>query len=260
MHTGLLTRLIAGSPLPRTTAVMSIRTRASRVTLATVLFLVVALNSPPTIPSVSEDRPAPPSPEEIAVLNDLLQWIGPEDRGFIAVRPADVAEAVRSRPMSFQLFRSLNPRDERLALLNNLPYARLIERAASRYSLDELLLAAVIEVESAFDAGAISPVGALGLMQVMPSTAELYGYKDPLNPAANVDLGARYLSRMLDTFDGDLELALAAYNAGPGNVRRFNGVPPFQETKTYVGRVLSRYVVHHQEVWRNSGRTDLFGS
>ncbi len=237
---------------------MSIRTRASRGTLATVLFLVVAFNSPPTIPAISEDRPSPPTPEEIAVLNELLEWIGPEDRGFFAVRPADVAEAVRSRPMSFQLFRSLNPRDERLALLSSLPYARLIERAASRYSLDELLIAAVIEVESAFDAGAVSPVGALGLMQVMPSTAELYGYRDPLNPASNVDLGARYLSRMLETFDGDIELALAAYNAGPGNVRRFHGVPPFRETRTYVGKVLSRYVVHHQDVWHKSGRTDLF--
>ena len=242
------------------TALMSIRTRASRVTLATVLFLVVALNSPPTVPSISEERPPPPSPEEIAVLDELLQWIGPEDRGFVAVRPADIAEAVRSRGMSFQLFRSLNPRDERLALLNDLPYARLIERAAERYSLDELLLAAVIEVESAFNAEAISPVGALGLMQVMPSTAALYGYKDPLNPASNVDLGARYLSRMLDTFDGDLELALAAYNAGPGNVRRFHGVPPFRETQTYVGKVLSRYVVHHQDVWHKSGRIDLFAS
>lgn len=239
---------------------MSIRTRASRVTLATALFLVVTLNSPPTIPSISEDRPEPPSPEEIAVLDELLEWIRPEDRDFVAVRPADVAQAVRSRPTSFQLFRSLNPRDERLAHLSNLPYARLIERAASRYSLDELLIASVIEVESAFDAEAVSPVGALGLMQVMPTTAALYGAKDPLNPAANVDLGARYLSTMLETFDGDLELALAAYNAGPGNVRRFKGVPPFQETQNYVRKVLNRYVVHHQDVWRTSGRIDGFSS
>lgn len=239
---------------------MSIRSRASRVTLATALFVAVTLNSPPTTSSISEDRPAPPSPEEIAVLNELVQWIGPEDRGFVAVRPSDVANAVRSRPTSFQLFRSLNPREERIAFLSNLPYARLIERAALRYSLDELLLAAVIEVESAFNPEAVSPVGALGLMQVMPATAEVYGKRDLLNPAANVDMGARYLSQMLKTFDGDLELALAAYNAGPGNVRRFNGVPPFRETKAYVAKVLSRYVDHHQGVWRRSGRTDLFSS
>lgn len=193
-------------------------------------------------------------------MNELLEWIGPEDRDFVAVRSADVAQAVRSHPMSFRLFRSLNPRDERLELLSSLPYAGLIERAASRYSLDELLLAAVIEVESAFDAEAVSPVGALGLMQVMPSTAQLYSTQDPLEPAVNVDLGARYLSTMIEAFDGDLELALAAYNAGPGNVRRFNGVPPFSETRKYVGRVLSRYVDHHQDVWRRSGRTDLFSS
>lgn len=239
---------------------MSIRTRASRVTLATALFVVVTLNSPPTIPSISEDRPEPPSPEEIMVLQELLQWIGPEDRDFFAVRPADIARAVRSRPTSFQLFRSMNPRDERVALLSDLPYAGLIERAASRYSLDELLLAAVIEVESAFNAEAVSPVGAIGLMQVMPSTAAQYGSGDPSNPATNVDLGARYLSSMLDTFGGDIELALAAYNAGPGNVRRFKGVPPFRETQLYVGKVLRRYVDHHQDVWRKSGRTDLFSS
>ncbi|MFQ5524748.1 MAG: lytic transglycosylase domain-containing protein [Thermoanaerobaculia bacterium] len=238
---------------------MSFRTRASRVTVATAFFVVVALNSPqPTIPSISDDRPPPPSPEEIAILEELVEWIGPEDRNFLGVGPSDLAEAVRARPTSFQLFRSVNPREERLAHLEHLPYAKLIQKAAERHSLDEFLLAAVIEVESAFDADAVSPVGALGLMQVMPATAELYGYREALNPASNVDLGARYLSRMLASFDGDLELALAAYNAGPGNVRRFNGVPPFRETRSYVRKVLSRYVDHHQDVWRSSGRVDLF--
>lgn len=238
---------------------MSIRSRASRVTLASVFFVVVTLNSPQTTtPSISEDRPAPPSPAELAILEELIEWIEPKDRGFVAVGPRDLAEAVRSRPTSFQLFRSASAREDRLAHVSHLPYANLIKKAAERHDLDELLLAAVIEVESAFDANAVSPVGALGLMQVMPSTAALYGYKSPLNPASNVDAGARYLSRMLSAFDGDLELALAAYNAGPGNVRRFNGVPPFQETRSYVEKVLARYVDHHQRVWRNSGRTDLF--
>lgn len=237
---------------------MSIRTRASRVTLATVLFLVVSLNSPPTIPSISSDRPAPPTPEELAVLEELLEWIGAANRSFVAVHPADIAGAVKARPTSFQLFRTMNPRDDRLELLSDFPYAKLIERAAERHSVDELLLAAVIEVESAFNPDAVSPVGALGLMQVMPGTAELFGYKNPLNPASNVDLGARYLSRLLARFDGDLELALAAYNAGPGNVTRFNGVPPFRETQSYVRKVLARYVGHHQEVWKNSRRSDLW--
>lgn len=237
---------------------MSIRTRASRVTLATALFVAVSFNTPPTIPSISEDRPTPPSPEEIEILHELAEWIRPEGRDLVAVRPADVAQAVKSRQTSFQLFRSASPRDSRLALLRDLPYSDLIQRAAERHSVDELLLASMMEVESGFDADAVSPVGALGLMQVMPTTADLFGYKDPLSPAANVDLGALYMSRMLDSFDGDVTLALAAYNAGPGNVRRFNGIPPFRETRSYVRKVLNRYVDHHQDLWRASGQTDLF--
>lgn len=235
---------------------MSIRTRSFRVTAATILFVVATLNSPPSIHSVPADRPEPPSLEEVAVLDELLEWLDVERGGFQAVRVEDVAGAIRSRERSFSLFRSLNGRNERLAALRGVPYAGLIERAAQKHSLDELLLAAVMEIESGFNPNAVSPVGALGLMQVMPSTAELFGYADPLNPVSNVDLGARYLSRMIRDFDGDLELALAAYNAGPGAVRRFDGVPPFRETRTYVKKVLGRYVDHHQSIWKQTGRDD----
>ncbi len=241
---------------------MSIRSRTSKVTVGTILFVIATLNSPPGIPSVAEDRPAPPSLEEIAVLDELLGWLDTDSysfrpTGFQAVRSIDMVEAVRDRHQSFRLFHSYNDRDQRLAALKGVPYSRLIARAARKYGIDELLLASVIEVESGFNEQAISPVGAIGLMQVMPDTAALYGYSDPSNPASNVDLGARYLNWLLEEFDGDLALALAAYNAGPGNVRRFGGLPPFRETQRYVRKVLGRYVDHHQRLWRRTGEDDL---
>ena len=237
---------------------MRIRTvrRFRRVALATALFLVVALDSPPTTSSISETRPEPPSPEELAVLEELLDWIGTGNSRFEVIRPADVVSAIRERPRSFALFRSWNGPENRGRIINGMPYGGIIRRAAQRYSVDELLVAAIVEAESSFNAAAISPVGAVGLMQVMPSTAATYGAGDPWNPAVNVDLGARYLSRLLNRFGGDLELALAAYNAGPGAVDRYDGMPPYRETRAYVGKVLSRYVDHHQQAWRDSRAED----
>jgi hypothetical protein len=226
------------------------------VAIATLLFLVVALNSPPTTSSISETRPAPPSPEELAVLDELLDWIGTSDSEFRIGRPAEVLAAVRERPQSFELFHSWNGPETRDPIIDRMPYGTIIRRAARRHSVDELLVAAIVEAESSFNPGAISPVGAIGLMQVMPATAAGFGAGDPSNPAINVDLGARYLSRLLNRFGGDLELALAAYNAGPGAVDRYDGMPPYRETRAYVGRVLSRYVDHHQRAWRDSRAED----
>ena len=230
--------------------------RIPRVTIATILLLVVALNSPPTTSSISDARPEPPTPDELAILDELLEWIGTGHSEFDVVRPADVLAAVRERPRSFELFRSWNGPESREPIVARMPYGGIIRRAAQRHSVDELLLAAVVEAESSFNAMAVSPVGALGLMQVMPATAASYGAGDPLNPAVNVDLGARYLSRLLNRFGGDLELALAAYNAGPGAVDRYEGMPPYRETRAYVGKVLSRYVDHHQRAWRDSRAED----
>jgi hypothetical protein len=221
-----------------------------------MLFLVVALDSPPTTSSISETRPEPPSPEELAVLDELLDWIGTGNSRFEVTRPSDVVSAIRERPRSFALFHSWSGPEDRGRIINGMPYGGIIRRAAQRYSVDELLVAAIVEAESSFNAEAISPVGAVGLMQVMPSTAATFGGGDPWNPAVNVDLGARYLSRLLNRFDGDLELALAAYNAGPGAVDRYDGMPPYRETRAYVRKVLSRYVDHHQRAWRASRAED----
>jgi soluble lytic murein transglycosylase-like protein len=122
------------------------------------------------------------------------------------------------------------------------PYlSSLMTEAAHTHGVDPRLLAAVARRESAFNANATSSVGAGGIMQLMPATAKYLGVSDLYDARQNVFAGARYLRTLLDTFDGDLDLTLAAYNAGPGAVRRFKGVPPFQETRAYVTAVRATY-------------------
>ncbi len=113
----------------------------------------------------------------------------------------------------------------------------LINHYAVTYRLDPALVKAVIKAESNFDPRAVSLKGALGLMQLMPTTARELNVQDPMEPASNIRGGCHYLRKMLNMFDNDLELALAAYNAGPTAVRRFNGIPPYDETRNYVIRV-----------------------
>ncbi|SDN43749.1 transglycosylase SLT domain-containing protein [Geodermatophilus sp. DSM 45219] len=124
------------------------------------------------------------------------------------------------------------------ASLSGVPYADLFTRAGARHGVDPALLAAVAQQESSFDAGAVSPAGAQGLMQFMPATARGLGV-DPFDPASAVDGAARYLAELTGQF-GSTELGLAAYNAGPGTVRRYGGIPPYAETQDYVRSVMSK--------------------
>jgi soluble lytic murein transglycosylase-like protein len=117
------------------------------------------------------------------------------------------------------------------------PYGPEIKAAATRFQVDPALVRAVIHAESAFNAKAISPKGAQGLMQLMPTTARELGVQDAQAPPQNIRGGVDYLARMLRQFDGDITLATAAYNAGPGAVSRYGGVPPYAETRAYVERV-----------------------
>ncbi|MEW6182252.1 MAG: lytic transglycosylase domain-containing protein [Bacillota bacterium] len=110
--------------------------------------------------------------------------------------------------------------------------------AASRFGLRPELLKAVAQAESNFNPKAVSKAGAQGIMQLMPATARGLGVRDPFNPVENIFAGAAYLRSLLDRFDGNETLALAAYNAGPGAVARYGGVPPYRETQAYVARVL----------------------
>ena len=120
-------------------------------------------------------------------------------------------------------------------------FTPIVRAAARTHGLPEALLRAVIEVESGFDAAAVSPKGAVGLMQLMPQTAKALHVRDARDPAANVDGGARYLKQLLALHDEDLALALAAYNAGPAAVQRSGGIPRYPQTQAYVPRVIARY-------------------
>ena len=116
----------------------------------------------------------------------------------------------------------------------------IIDRIARLENIDPQLVRAVIEVESSFNRRAVSPQGAQGLMQLMPQTARALGVRNAFDPVENVRGGARYLRRLIDRFDGSLELGLASYNAGPETVDRYGGVPPYHETENYVRQVLLR--------------------
>lgn len=125
-------------------------------------------------------------------------------------------------------------------------YESIINEAAKEYDLPPNLIAAMIQQESSFNKDAVGPdnytgENALGLMQLLPSTAKELGVTDPTNPQQNIMGGAKYMRQMLDRFNGDIELALAAYNAGPGRVEQYNGVPPFGETQNYIEKIMSNF-------------------
>jgi len=124
------------------------------------------------------------------------------------------------------------------AAAGSTPYDGLVTAAAQRYGVDPALLHGLIQQESGFDPSSTSGAGAVGLCQLMPSTAASLGVTNPLDPAQSIDAGARYLKQQLDAFGGNPSLALAAYNAGPGAVQRYGGVPPYAETQDYVQKVL----------------------
>jgi len=125
---------------------------------------------------------------------------------------------------------------------NKLKYSPLIAKTASKYNLDEKLLHAVIQTESAYNPQAVSSAGAVGLMQLMPETAKRYGVKNRKDARQNIEGGTRYLKDLLAIFNSNLKLAVASYNAGEGAVKKYkNRIPPYPETQNYVRQVLALY-------------------
>ncbi len=116
-----------------------------------------------------------------------------------------------------------------------------IRDAAGLYGLEFALIKAIVQVESSFNPNAVSNAGAIGLMQIMPENHNALCLRDPYDPRANIMAGTRYLKSLLNRFDDDIRLSLAAYNAGPAAVERYNGIPPYPETQKYVNRVMGYY-------------------
>jgi len=131
------------------------------------------------------------------------------------------------------------PVDQDETLLDGTPYGEIIAAASQAHGVNPMLVRALIQVESKFRPTARSRKGAMGLMQLMPSTAREYNVSNPFEPKANIEAGIKHLKTLIDRFGSSIELALAAYNAGPGAVEKFNGVPPYRETRNYVTRILA---------------------
>lgn len=154
---------------------------------------------------------------------------------FSSIQPADASfEVIRFHCFACDPDSSVDWRKTPLFLE---PYEREIAIAAREYGVDPALVRAVIHAESAFNETAISPAGAQGLMQLMPATAQELGVNNAMSATDNIRGGVHYLARMLHRFEGDITLATAAYNAGPGAVGRHGGIPPYAETRAYVNRV-----------------------
>lgn len=132
-------------------------------------------------------------------------------------------------------------------------YEALIDQAATRNGVDPAVLHGLIEQESGFDPSATSSAGASGLTQLMPGTASSLGVANPLNPAESIEGGARYLGQLMTQFGGDTEDALAAYNAGPGAVEQYGGIPPYPETQGYVTKVLGYAEAYRQSHPQTTG-------
>ena len=159
-------------------------------------------------------------------------WLCASATGYLDLQSDQIARFEKETPI-FTPTNTQNPN------LNSIP--NLIADAARRHQIDPDFIASVVKAESAFNPNAVSPKGAMGLMQLMPGTAASMGVGNVFDPAANVEGGTKYLRELLDYYHGDAIKALAAYNAGPKQVQRYGDIPPFPETRNYVTRVIKDF-------------------
>lgn len=191
--------------------------------------------------------------ERREVVGDLTRlYVSADGANFIDVPTADIehyedappelpSPASDSRPLASATKRASSPFPRNAASAPPVNLDEVVSSASGRYRLDPDLVNSVIKAESGFNAHAVSPKGAQGLMQLMPGTASTLGVPNAFDPKANVEGGTKYLRELLERYNFDLVKALAAYNAGPQRVEQFNGVPPYHETRAYVARIVKDF-------------------
>lgn len=173
---------------------------------------------------------------------DIYKFVDKDGRIYYTDQPKNnkYKRIIKTRAQSF--FSNYTPRIHAYSAVNKQRFSDLIEQAAFRHQVDPKLVHAVIQTESAYNSSAISSAGAVGLMQLMPDTARRFGVYDRNDPDQNVDGGTRYLKHLIGLFGPNLDLAVAAYNAGENAVIRYNNsIPPYPETQNYVKQVLALY-------------------
>jgi hypothetical protein len=199
-------------------------------------------------PAVSSSRPRAFS----ATRSPLMYWSVTEHRFKPVPTNGAVMRAARSAASEVNTYLGkTQPRETLNIAFTQQDIDNAIDEAAARHHVDPSLVRSVVKVESNFNPNAVSPKGAMGLMQLMPSTARSLNVSNPFDPQQNVDAGVRHLRRLLDSYGGDVRLSLAAYNAGSGAVARSAGVPHFRETENYVRRITTLY--------DNGGGQPMFG-
>jgi soluble lytic murein transglycosylase-like protein len=177
--------------------------------------------------------------ERVAQIEGLLlqhiQDIKPIDTQ--KVNPVQFSDYMKTTPQSDLKFRLAPPPSVSKVEIQN-----IVKQVADKHQIDEKLILAIINQESGFNSNAVSSAGAQGLMQLMPATAKRLGVVNPFDPVQNIEGGVKHMKGLMAKYRGNLVLALAAYNAGGGNVDKYGGIPPFKETQNYVKSILSKYL------------------
>ncbi len=199
---------------------------ARRFTISCSLLLICALTTPRNLNA------------------DIYRYVDEDDVAHFTDAPTDKRFKIFMRDLKKD--KELRTKLRYASSANPAEYEQLIKSCSEKYGVNQSLVKAVIHAESGFDPNAVSSKGASGLMQLMPATARSLKVADRFDPKENVDGGVKYLRFLLDTFRGDVSLAVAAYNAGLNKVAKYGGIPPYNETRTYVSRVLS-YMKSYQE-------------